>query len=130
MPPEPSANPHAESIVPGRTVAMQIAGVTDVGRVRRRNEDAIDWDVQLGLVMVADGMGGSQAGDIASKTALRSIKEDLRRAMLDSARHGARAYSPEVRGALAVELVRRANQGVRRSASRDDRLQGMGTTLV
>ena len=81
MLPEPSPNPHAESIVPGGAVAVQIAGVTDVGRVRRRNEDAIDWDMQLGLVMVADGMGGSQAGDIASATALRSIKEDLRRAM-------------------------------------------------
>ena len=109
---------------------LQIAGVTDVGRVRRRNEDAIEWDVELGLVMVADGMGGSQGGDIASTTALRSIKEDLRRAMADSGRHGERAMTRDVRGALAVELVRRANQGVRKSAARDHRLHGMGTTLV
>jgi len=110
--------------------ALQVAGVTDVGRVRRRNEDAIDWDLQLGLVMVADGMGGSQGGDIASRTALQSIKEDLRRALADSERHGVRALTREVRASLVVELVRRANQGVRKSASRDTRLLGMGTTLV
>ncbi len=110
--------------------SVQVAGVTDVGRVRRRNEDAIDWDVQLGLAMVADCMGGSQGGDIASRTALQSIKEDLRRALADSERHGARPLTREVRASLVVELVRRANQGVRKSASRDDRLLGMGTTLV
>jgi len=128
--PEPSPAPLAEAVAPGLTFDVQIAGVTDVGRVRRRNEDAIDWDTQLGLAMVADGMGGSQAGDIASKTALRSIKEDLRRAMLECARQGPRGYSADVRAALAAELVRRANQSVRRSASCDNRLQGMGTTLV
>ena len=128
MLPEPSMAPDA----PGAAglPLVQIAGVTDVGRVRRRNEDAIDWDMQLGLVMVADGMGGSQGGDIASATALRSIKDDLRRAMADRERHGSRAMSREVRGALAIELVRRANQGVRKSAAHDNRLRGMGTTLV
>jgi protein phosphatase len=114
----------------GAAPAIEIAGVSDVGRLRRRNEDAIDWDTQLGVAMVADGMGGSQGGDIAATTALRSIKYDLRRALADSERHGSRARSREVRGALVVELVRRANQGVRKSAAHDRRLDGMGTTLV
>lgn len=109
---------------------VEIAGVTDVGRLRRRNEDAIDWDVRLGVAMVADGMGGSQGGDIAATTALHSIKTDLRRALADCERHGARARSREVRGSLVVELVRRANQGVRKAAARDEKLNGMGTTLV
>jgi protein phosphatase len=110
--------------------SVEIAGVTDVGRLRRRNEDAIDWDTRLGVAMVADGMGGSQGGDIAATTALRSIKDDLRRALADSERHGERARSREVRASLVVELVRRANQGVRKSAARDRQLDGMGTTLV
>ena len=110
--------------------AVEIAGVSDVGRLRKRNEDAIDWDVRLGLAMVADGMGGSQGGDVASRTALQSIKDDLRRALADASRPGSRAHTQEVRGALVVELVRRANQGVRKSAARDNRLHGMGTTLV
>lgn len=109
---------------------VEVAGVTDPGRHRQRNEDAIDWDTRLGVAMVADGMGGNLGGDVASVTALRSIKDDLRRALADAERHGARARTREVRGSLVVELVRRANQGVRKSAARDDRLTGMGTTLA
>jgi protein phosphatase len=80
--------------------------------------------------MLADGMGGSLGGDVASSTALRSIKDDLRRALADAERHGERGRSREVRAALVAELVRRANQGVRKSAACDQRLNGMGTTLV
>ena len=112
------------------SAAVEIAGMTDQGRHRKRNEDAIDWDKRLGLAMVADGMGGMQGGDVASTTALRSIKSDLRRALAESHRHNERAQSREVRGSLVVELVRRANQAVRQSAGRDPRLAGMGTTLV
>jgi PPM family protein phosphatase len=117
-------------ITPACATVVEIAGVTDVGRYRQRNEDAIDWDVKLGVAMVADGMGGNQGGDVASVTALRSIKDDLRRALADSQRHGERSRTRDVRGSLVVELVRRANQGVRKSAARDNRLSGMGTTLV
>jgi serine/threonine protein phosphatase PrpC len=88
---------------------LEIVGLTDVGRVRERNEDSIDWDASLGVVMLADGMGGSQAGHVASRTALQSIKDDLRRALADVSRHGPRANTREVRGLLVVELVRRAN---------------------
>jgi protein phosphatase len=100
-----------------------------VGRLRLRNEDAIAWDPRLGLAMVADGMGGSRGGDIAAATALRSIREDLRRALGDGERQGGDP-SPEARAALVVELLRRANRMVRQSASEDERLKGMGTTLV
>lgn len=110
--------------------AMEIAGLTDVGRHRKRNEDAIDWDVKLGIAMVADGMGGNQGGNVASTTALRSIKNDVRRALAEPHRHGEQAKLREVRGALVVELVRRANQAVRQCAASDPRLRGMGTTLV
>lgn len=109
---------------------IEITGLTDVGKLRERNEDCIDWDASLGVAMLADGMGGSLGGDVASRTALQCIKDDLRRALADVTRHGPRAYTREVRGALVVELVRRANQGIRKSASRDNRLTGMGTTLV
>jgi serine/threonine protein phosphatase PrpC len=109
---------------------VEIAGLSDTGRHRKRNEDAIDWDAGLGLVMVADGMGGNQGGDIASVTALRSIKNDMRRALVDLRRRGERSNVREQRGALVIELVRRANQAVRQSAARDSRLHGMGTTLV
>jgi protein phosphatase len=108
---------------------VDIAGVSDVGRLRSRNEDAIDWDARLGLAMVADGMGGSRGGDIAAATALRSIREDLRRALADAQRRGS-ILGREARGSLVAELVRRANRLVRSSAAGDDTLNGMGTTLV
>lgn len=109
---------------------LDVYGLTDVGRHRRKNEDAIDWDVALGLAMVADGMGGNRAGEIASATALRSIRTDLSRALGEPWRRDPRAGSRELRGALVVELVRRANQAVRRAANRDQERTGMGTTLA
>jgi protein phosphatase len=114
---------------PPAALRVDIAGVTDVGRLRQRNEDAIDWDARLGMAMVADGMGGTRGGDIAAATALRSVREDLRRALADAQRRGG-ALGREARAALVAELVRRANRMVRDSAAGDDKLNGMGTTLV
>jgi protein phosphatase len=132
LPHEASVAQPAQSIA-SRTASapgVEVAGVTDVGMRRKRNEDAIDWDLQLGLAMVADGMGGNQGGNVASVTALRSIRNDLRRALADAPRSSDRAGTRKVRGALIAELVRRANHAVRAAAGRDPRLRGMGTTLV
>jgi serine/threonine protein phosphatase PrpC len=103
-----------------------IAGVTHVGRRRRTNEDTMAWDNQLGLALVADGVGGHNGGEVASLTAARSIQADLRIAMqVDAA-----PDSAERRTALVHELVRRANQRVRTAAGRSRELAGMGTTLA
>lgn len=56
-------------------------GMTDIGRVRRANEDNFLIDEQLGLAMVADGMGGHQAGDIASAEALEAFRRHLAAAL-------------------------------------------------
>ena len=130
LPPDADRQPSAKRSKAAASPAVEIAGASDVGRVRSRNEDAIDWDVRLGLAMVADGMGGTRGGDVAATTALRSIKYDLRRALADGERHGERMRSREARGSLVAELVRRANLGVRSQAARDRGLDGMGTTLV
>jgi protein phosphatase len=122
--------PRVAAVPSSHAVRVEIAGVTDVGRLRRRNEDAIDWDTGLGMAIVADGMGGNQAGNVASATAIRSIKADIRRAFADSASHGPRAVLKEVRSALVTELIRRANRDLRRLAARDNRLSGMGTTIA
>lgn len=58
--------------------SLDVVGLTDVGRHRTRNEDAIDFDASRGIMVLADGMGGHQAGDVASELAVLSILADLK----------------------------------------------------
>ena len=53
--------------------SLSAAGASDVGRVRSRNEDAFTVQPRLGLIAVADGMGGHPAGDIASSLAVEEL---------------------------------------------------------
>ena len=57
-------------------------GVSHPGRVRSNNEDSLLWDLPAGLFLVADGMGGHQAGEVASRMAVESI-----RSFLEASRH-------------------------------------------
>jgi PPM family protein phosphatase len=97
-------------------MAMDAAGATDQGRVRRRNEDA--YFTGTWVFAVADGLGGHPAGDVASHTALEPLAE------LD-----ARGPGDDIRGAL-VEAVTTANAKVRTAASEEPARSGMGTTLT
>ncbi len=56
---------------------LAVYGVSDVGQTREHNEDSISWDIELGLVMLADGMGGHNAGEIASELAVTAIRDAL-----------------------------------------------------
>jgi protein phosphatase len=94
------------------TLRLVVGAATDVGRVRGHNEDAYLVDDQLGLVAVADGMGGHQAGEVASATALEAL-----RASVGS-------------GAGVREAVIAANEAVFEKSTTDERLRGMGTTLT
>lgn len=102
---------------------LTIVGRTHVGKVRHHNEDCI-WlppdgvrDGQPALLVVADGMGGQQAGEVASTTTVESFVSTY------FAAHG----DPDVRLRQAVEV---ANAGVLALAQRDVRYRGMGSTLV
>ncbi len=104
-----------------------IAGLSHVGRRRKNNEDAIAWDAELGLALVADGIGGSNAGEVASVTAVRGVKSDLRLALQAGA---SAAVSAADHAALVRELVHRAHQRVLATAAREPQLRGMATTLA
>lgn len=104
---------------------MKTAGRTDIGRIRSVNEDrAAILPESNGTVIavVADGMGGHQAGDIASQMAIEKIQDELSRLP-----HNA---TPDER-LIAVKLaVEAANQDVYRHASEREQFHGMGTTVV
>jgi PPM family protein phosphatase len=91
------------------------AGLTDPGRKRRRNEDA--YVCEPPIFAVADGMGGAQAGELASSLAAAALRDDAR-------------GGPE-RGERRVnELIQEANRRVYQRQSRDAAASGMGTTMT
>jgi protein phosphatase len=94
------------------TLRLVVGAATDVGRVRGHNEDAYLVDDGLGLVAVADGMGGHQAGEVASAIALEAL-----RAAVTS-------------GEGIRDAVTSANEAVYEKSTSDERLRGMGTTLT
>ena len=103
---------------------MKAAAVTDVGRVRPANEDSVFTDPEAGFLIVADGMGGHAAGEVASGLAAETIAAFLREKLP--------AFGTLVLDAprLLGEAVRRADAAVRERAAADLALKGMGTTAV
>jgi protein phosphatase len=96
----------------------QIAGATDAGRVRRRNEDA--FVCAPPLFAVADGMGGAQAGEIASRLAANALRDELAHASQS-------ALPPEAR---LRSVIQEANRRIYARAADDPRASGMGTTVT
>jgi serine/threonine protein phosphatase PrpC len=91
----------------------RVAWVTDPGRKRRRNEDA--YVVEPPLFAIADGMGGAQAGEVASRLAAAALKES-----------GADAGGEE----RIVSLIQEANRRIYDRSSTDPNTSGMGTTMT
>ncbi|MES2952917.1 MAG: Stp1/IreP family PP2C-type Ser/Thr phosphatase [Pseudomonadota bacterium] len=99
---------------------------TDPGRARDNNEDSVVFDEPSLTAVLADGMGGYNAGEIASGMATAFIKSELSR-WLTEAGEGAKAK--EVRRAMEI-CVDNANRSIFNSANSNAQYAGMGTTLV
>lgn len=95
--------------------------LTDRGRKRPSNEDAFGFSVEDGIYLVCDGMGGAAAGEIASSLA---VDEVLR--LLEG--HNRNGHNP-MPDAVA-QAVTAANEAIYSRSQRNQRLSGMGTTLV
>jgi protein phosphatase len=106
---------------------VRAGAVSDVGRVRRINEDAHLADLDRGLFVVCDGMGGEAAGDVASRTAIDTIAATLTApvAASDETAGGYRSRTIQLR-----EAIRAANARIRDRARQEPALAGMGTTVV
>lgn len=110
---------------------LQCVGLSDTGRVREHNEDAIAVDGDLGFVVLADGMGGYNAGEVASGIAVKTIvnlvrealeREDLTRP--DPATGLSRA------SIILRDAIARANKIIYQTARTQPQCEGMGTTVV
>jgi PPM family protein phosphatase len=95
------------------TVLGHVGGITDAGRKRRRNEDA--YVIEPPLFAVADGMGGAQAGEVASRLAAAALKE-----------------SGVERGGedRIVSVIQEANRRIYDRSNADPNASGMGTTMT
>lgn len=112
----PSANGEQGRII--RKFMLEAFGASDPGCVRGNNEDYYLLRPNLGLYVVADGMGGAQAGEHASRLAAETLVEVV----------AAKPEPPD--RATLVGAFQEANRRVMQAASTDPSLEGMGTTMV
>lgn len=104
----------------------QFHAKTDPGRCRENNEDSVAFDDQALVAVLADGMGGYNAGEIASGMATAFIKAELSRWLSEA---GANAQIRDIRRAMEI-CVDNANIAIYNSANANPSFAGMGTTLV
>jgi serine/threonine protein phosphatase PrpC len=110
----------------------QAFGLTDVGRKRQHNEDAMSVDPELGLYIVADGMGGHAAGEVASARAVELVGEHIRshQFVLEELGTNPTPASRTAAAHLVESAIQRACADIYRMASADSTKRGMGTTFV
>ena len=104
----------------------EICALTDPGLVRKNNEDAVAFDAQTGLCLLADGMGGYCAGEVASAMAIDFIESELGRWLTES---GLQPSLRDLRRAMEI-CVENANHSIFNAAHANRQYAGMGTTLV
>jgi protein phosphatase len=114
------------------TATIDAFGLTDVGRKRKHNEDAYALDVNEGLFIVADGMGGHAAGEVAAKITVETIGEFIAATRQKEEATWPFRYDHQLqfnsnRLAIAIE---KANERVMAAVAAQPWLKGMGTTVV
>jgi serine/threonine protein phosphatase PrpC len=108
------------------TLNHEFTWALDTGRVRRNNEDAVAVDPLMGVAVLADGMGGYNAGEVAAEMATSLVCADLVQWCREqAAAPGAAATTQAMQAAID-----RANQAILEAATSQPAYQGMGTTLV
>ena len=113
------------------TQTLEITTCTDPGMVRSHNEDSIAADAANGLVVLADGMGGYNAGEVASGMATTVIVTEMRQLLAGVRPHDVeQGSSEEVAARLVREQVLKANTSIYQAAQSQPQYAGMGTTLV
>ena len=113
------------------TDVLQIVSLTDPGRVRGHNEDCVESRPEIGVVVLADGMGGYNAGEVASGMSTSSISAGLAESWTRDALKGLdRAAAMTLSQSVIQAQVVKANAAIYAAAQKDPNCAGMGTTLV
>jgi len=113
-----------------KAMRLECAALTDAGRVRANNEDSLDWDSDAGLFVVADGMGGCNAGEVASSLAVRLLLAEFRQLPLTLPPQDGCAAALSPAAMRLCTAILKANRAVYDASLQDPRYAGMGTTLV
>ncbi|MGD2098895.1 MAG: protein phosphatase 2C domain-containing protein [Desulfobacterales bacterium] len=112
-------------------IEIESAGITDIGRRRELNEDSLFYDDGMGLYVVADGMGGHNAGEVASKLVVDTIRDYLNQnSSQDSVKHSIKAddkLSEDARRLLTG--IHLSNHVVHQAAQQNEDYRGMGSTV-
>lgn len=110
---------------------IKVVRCSDTGRVRDHNEDAVISDMDIGLLALADGMGGYNAGEVAAELAANTVNKLMREASTRHNRGETDSESGLMRQTIALrDAVARANKIIWQTAQTQPNCQGMGTTLA
>jgi PPM family protein phosphatase len=111
--------------------ALEIATCTDPGMVRSHNEDSVAADASIGVAVLADGMGGYNAGEVASGMATTVLTAELQQLLASGE---GRVMNGDAARARAESILRteiaKANASIYQAAQSQPQYAGMGTTLV
>jgi len=112
-------------------VTIESAGITDIGRRRDQNEDSLFFDDAMGLYVVADGMGGHKAGEVASRLVVETIRDYIKQNQSDGQVKDLMKVDPslskEARQLLAG--INLSNRIVHQTALSNEDYKGMGSTV-
>lgn len=111
------------------TQALEVVTRSDPGMVRSHNEDSVFANAALGLVVLADGMGGYNAGEVASGMTTTLLGSEMARAFAEKPPYAEDASGSWAMAALKTEVIK-TNGAVYQASQSQPQYAGMGTTLV
>ncbi len=110
-----------------RTTTVEIAGFTDTGLTRDHNEDCIGYDISSGIAVLADGMGGHQAGEIASRMAVEQVLRQMKTRLI---RETDRPITSSQMLNMVSNTILVSNRKIFEASEEIKTRNGMGTTVV
>jgi PPM family protein phosphatase len=110
---------------------LRSVALTDTGRIREHNEDTIAVEQDVGLFVLADGMGGYNAGEVASGIAAKTILNLVREAFQNQELAGTDRVTGLMRPSIILrDAILRANKIIHQTSKTQPQCEGMGTTIV